>query len=88
MTTITHTPGPWAVTDYNGKTIITARDGEDWCATIDSNGQSSEECEANAWLIAAAPELLSVLRSLVSQYDPDGRWEGVSQVIAKAEGRL
>jgi len=81
-----HTPGPWKVIDgnevYSGVTPI----AQSW-ATVD-------EQEANARLIAAAPELLSALKALKEQLESeeaDGHNRTVHLIvidsaIAKAEG--
>ncbi len=67
-----------------------------------AQGETAEECQANAHLIAAAPELLEVLRSLVDRArlvtdNAFGVWRIESSIdgviaearvaIAKAEGR-
>ena len=106
----THTPGPWVAwrpiddwavsTDYTPKApgwTMPARLAEEVYGVNDS------ECEANARLMAAAPELLGVLRDLLhaheaaehSEEDPfpdclDGAREWLERIhaaIAKAEGR-
>jgi hypothetical protein len=59
-----HTPGPWRVTEYGGEIAIHAEDNskialpEKWFAS------DRAEAEANARLIAAAPELLAALGKL------------------------
>jgi hypothetical protein len=92
-----HTPGPWVQAEYskldivaNGDTFIaTARDG--------LNGIARERAIANARLIAAAPELLAALESLVAEYEPNiktfatdaprkAKWQSALVAIAKATG--
>ena len=73
-----HTPGPWTVDDDEN---IMAMDGalaiavimlaEDFpCISGDDDGEARErlqiECEANADLIAAAPDLLAALQGLMA----------------------
>ena len=99
-----HTPGPWSLTQIenriaSGNTVI-AR-----IYAHTSEGQPSnvapftDEDTANAKLIAAAPELLGWLRSLIpslecrltSQRRDAEAWDLVSAAkaaIAKAEGGL
>lgn len=51
------------------------------------------DAEANARLIAAAPDLLAALRAMVCRCEPDTdgadrrMWEDARAAIAKAEGR-
>lgn len=54
-----HTPGPWAVDLH----LITTADGETLVAKA-STDRSLARVEANARLIAAAPDLLAALESL------------------------
>jgi hypothetical protein len=85
-----HTPGPWTVTD----------------AIWDSGGDVAyiltgvkEACAADAHLIAAAPELLEALRTLVRMNNDAGpfggeiyrdrverAWDAARAAIAKATG--
>ena len=63
MSATTHTPGPWAVErSLAGKTVITGPGGAHTLAVVaiafDGAGGLSS-MEANAHLIAAAPELLA-----------------------------
>lgn len=64
MNTHTHTPGPWTATGHDGKmsVIIECKWGS--VAKVLPVGAQDQE-KANACLIAAAPDLLAVLKSLV-----------------------
>ena len=89
-----HTPRPWEVThqvysDYsfdivsNGKVIATCG------ATQDINS----DIAANARLIAAAPELLKMLKKISNSIGDDAQdrqdlKEIAEEAIAKAEGKL
>jgi hypothetical protein len=82
-----HTPGSWEV---NTSTIgIWSSEGPQ-VASLDSEGSpnvSLEESLANAYLMAAAPEMLAVLKKVLPELDdPNLMWE-VSDAIDKAEGR-
>lgn len=95
-----HTPGPWAVDDDN-------RPGMEWnrhivsgdnaiCFMAHSDGKDPEQDEANARLIAAAPELLEELRDAVETIkamsgkdlscDPHEDVSAFEAAIAKATG--
>ena len=86
-----HTPGPWHVerhTDYDKDIIII----EPRCM-IDNDDVDQAEAEANARLIAAAPDLLESLVLLVnaSHAEAAEEWERLHDLartaIAKATGR-
>lgn len=99
-----HTPGPWGFeyTEDNkriiiGKGLVEGPDGYD-VAEVYSDDCPYEEAEANARLIAAAPELLHEIKHLVRLLEPleqDGTLNvpglaslnGARAAIAKAEGR-
>ena len=75
MSETKHTPGPWE-TDRNNvhlTQIATIHQclNNDWVEVWSPNalGASEEEMEANARLIAAAPDLLAALESIASMYD-------------------
>ena len=74
-----HTPGPWAV--YLPEHDVTAWD-EDADRTITvalmSSDESEEICEANARLIAAAPDLLEAAQAVLT-LSPDTYAIGSSQ---------
>lgn len=81
-----HTHGPWeAFASHAGLYVIdSAEQGAickiEWCL----------EDEANARLIASAPELLSVLKRLCSKAGAccdGGAWREARAAIAKAEGK-
>jgi hypothetical protein len=83
-----HTPGQWLVSD-NGETI-TVRDqsngriaGMHWLKGEHGlNGRRSDsEVEANACLIASAPDLLAALKEFVATFCG---WQGPLIDIAKA----
>ena len=103
-TTTTHTPGPWEIVKDRDSTqsYVTYRIGRAAISTEKgvtcSNSSalmSVEEAEANARLIAAAPDLLEALQDCLALMvnGPDGcaddpiRIETVARAaIAKAEG--
>ncbi|WP_375458853.1 hypothetical protein [uncultured Enterovirga sp.] len=85
-----HTPGPWE-RDRRGQ--LRGSDGNYvvvWDAGI-AWGARSTVTEANARLIAAAPELLDALLTLVEQrgahFHTATAWDHARAAIAKTEGR-
>ncbi len=89
-----HTPGPWKVA--KGMAIETA-DGK---VAVGSAGPRAcgpyfvTECEANAALIAAAPELLQALKNIIQSAPLVGLplalekdIQSATYVIARAEGK-
>ena len=77
-----HTPGPWfhEPTGDGLERLITGWPSENTCTVVgvvDGNKTSQETTEANARLIAAAPELLEALEAL-------GDW--LAHGLAKPEG--
>lgn len=87
---ISHTPGPWEVFEsHTGPFVMdSAEQGAickvEWCL----------EAEANARLIASAPELLNMLKRLCAKFGvyDNGRprnsaeWREARSAIKKAEG--
>ncbi|MDX9747441.1 MAG: hypothetical protein RBT57_02970 [Paludibacter sp.] len=63
----THTPGPWK-TNYSERypeyDFVTGKNGEIICQFFSKSEEDYSNKEANAKLIAAAPELLEALREL------------------------
>lgn len=88
-----HTPGPWHLTDHISPHISIYAGGE----TVDGIEKptktivgpiykaSGKEFAANARLIAAAPEMLALLKNEVST--ADSQWDcEVRALIARVEG--
>jgi hypothetical protein len=94
-----HTPGPWKAiewTCHSRTTVVTAYGHEKVvtdCAPGPVSGYLDAEAEANAQLIAAAPEmytaLVSLLPMLYNGFEPDNQskaYRTVEAVISKALG--
>lgn len=84
-----HTPGPWSVREDIG--AVFDRDG---LPIATGGSESYEEYQANARLIAAAPELLEACKQAYDVIDDmDGPWNldriynTLKVAIAKAEGK-
>lgn len=118
MTTAAHTPGPWTVQkDGVGRLAIAAAVSPDpgtnarflWVADVPQTRQANplwrqeEESEANAALIAAAPDLLASLREgediisgLEAAADNAGLdlsevrawWQGASALLDRVDGKV
>ncbi len=95
MDTHTHTPGPWHMGAGNGEGSIFADNGrtrlEIGGTTLYSiaqitRGWNEAEDEANARLIAAAPEMLEALQSLTHPMASDEDLQNALAVIAKVKG--
>lgn len=95
MKTNTHTQGPWHMGAGNGSGSIFSDNGrtrlEIGGTTLYSiaqitRGWDEAEDEANARLIAAAPELLEALQSLTHPMASDEDLQNALAVIAKAKG--
>jgi len=94
-----HTPGPWSISPTSNPSSefgIVAIDGTIVSRLDYWHDEAEAESEANARLIAAAPELLAALRELLLEDDFDGspdlnHWRELTsrgrQAIFKAEGR-
>ena len=88
MSGVKHTPGPWCV-QKNGITVMPAKKPRfplTICQAREVYGDRAQR-EANAHLIAAAPNLLEACEQALQLHEPD---EGISDVllaaIAKAKG--
>lgn len=109
---ITPTPGPWRVRGQQhddwgmirgadgfpvASTCMLARYTEEEATAARGAGTSPPTVEANAYLVAAAPELLSALRFILAFYDPGQKvldteaWKRAEAAgraaVTKAEGR-
>ncbi len=72
-----HTPGPWIVSDSSEGLCITMEHGVRIAELYGvPSGRAPETPEANARLIAAAPELLEALRLMLIPVDALGNHGG------------
>ena len=83
-----HTPGPWQWTQHIDPTISIYKDGFGQIARLyDSSAGTGK---ANARLIAAAPDLLEALQSIIedidSEFGTDCDYNKARAAIAKATG--
>lgn len=96
-TRVRHTPAPWGVE----RVPIQSRGGSNTCHKIGpfqaciyddwrprDAGISEEENEANARLIAAAPELLATLEKLMECWDSGGTIRPEFSLVAEAKGAI
>ncbi len=70
-----HTLGPWLVSPYTtgiDEIIIEEKAGNNRICVVTGDAEGQEESQANARLIAAAPDLLEALKLIWSMFD-DGR---------------
>ena len=100
-----HTPGPWSLDLGNIGIDIENHVSVDapshggianvvWVMEEDAlMGKNSPKCEANARLIAAAPDLLQAAKDVLSHKRGEGDWlilsvhcQALEEVIAKASG--
>ena len=97
MTEPKFTPGPWFVCPENHSLVLRQRDrynnGYQPPALVVGTGAecvySASEIEANAALIAAAPEMYSRLEQCADDYDAMGMFENrnrIWELLAKARG--
>lgn len=95
-----HTPGPWEVDELNNTTVWGKKQRFNMLVAKCGDAQIilQEEAEANARLIAAAPELLEACKKVksdlfqyeggrLSQQDLLNNIESLGKAIAKAEGK-
>lgn len=92
-----HTPGPWSihhdVSSLDGHVLIDSSKHGALAQVVwkMEDDERTPECEANARLIAAAPELLEVAQSILVddmiQYLPVEYVSNVKTIIAKATGK-
>ena len=78
-----YTPGPWDCRQWDGPQWIVTSEGPQHFLATTVGGND----EANARLIAAAPELLEALQEYVNSDPEHGKfWENCQALIAKAVG--
>lgn len=87
-----HTPGPWNINYLRNGANILATDGHGAIAKVNvrySKTNNLIEFEANACLIAAAPELLEALKEALNEKNMSQMPYRIKayKAIAKAEGR-
>ena len=83
-----HTPGPWEIEEHyhSGYRWISGPKHSQlaqvvWCMSYEDR---SPECEANAHLIAAAPELLEALENLLKVHEGEGGTQHHAGDMARA----
>jgi len=67
--------------------VATPYPGDPTAGSVTSQGRTKEECEANARLIAAAPELLEACEAVLAHLpdaDKEGSWDCQSAQILRA----
>ena len=88
-----HTPGPWSSTPSVRSFEAQVWDAAGAALLFFADGRATgPEADANAALIAAAPDLLAALKDMLANYhvlgfNADKRREEARAAIAKAEGR-
>ena len=101
MNTPAHTPGPWRTIESTNKTMRTVVGpdfpGQGYIADVNlcrTNDAQDVDGEANARLIAAAPELLQLVKDMREAFYVKGTrkallavMERSKSVMEKAEGR-
>jgi hypothetical protein len=97
MTTAQHTPGPWAFDDADPRTRFVIRSAGGTVVAVASplpHAPDFPEREANAHILAAAPDLLAALERLdygIGNGADDNEWNAACEqaraAIAKARGR-
>lgn len=92
MSETAHTPGPWMTGGYT----VTANNGNLLVAKLYREQKLQDaESDANARLIAAAPDMMEALKRIQAAFAAPTEWTskiatemaGVRAAIAKAEGR-
>lgn len=85
----THTPGPWKAT---GKEVGTDYEATHGMVASIIGMPNRWETEANARLIAAAPDLYAAVEALLALHADDGtrddvpEWKAARAALAKARG--
>ncbi|PAQ00892.1 hypothetical protein LRP31_25380 [Mesorhizobium mediterraneum] len=86
-----HTPGPWQITRYKGRPHAIVAADPDIGAMPIAKVHIANDHEANANLIAAAPDMLAILKEAADFVQPFNRasdfLDRIEAVIARAEQR-
>jgi ribosomal protein RSM22 (predicted rRNA methylase) len=81
-----HTPGPWEALKNNyGQVLIVVRSTKDFVCAV------PDECEADAKLISAAPDLLAALKSIIDTVESHARSQltpAENSPVAKARAAI
>lgn len=86
MTQIKHTPGPWQVNETNKPSMLSiSKPDIEWAIASLYCDPMSEEMEANATLIAAAPQLLEKLSILITAIETEGGYDAYYTEIKEAK---
>lgn len=85
-----HTPGPWVVVRAGNSTLIRSDSQRGYFAKIEGAcaGAHGAEGEANARLIAAAPDLLEALKKALPLLEEHIRGRSVTEAIEAAEAAI
>jgi len=89
-----HTAGPWIIQEHKDKNfgidLTEGKNGKVICNVTSHYIAEHEEAQANARLIAAAPELLAALQDLVAiskyPYQEMATYKYAQEIIKKAKG--
>lgn len=85
-----HSPAPWAITDRtkDGHSKITAA-GLSGLVCVVGNGEvRPEQAQANAKLIAAAPDLLAFAEAFIARWNLEDDAKPVSEIRPMAQAAI
>ena len=80
-----HTPGPWNY-DRSGYSLY-VNSGRELVTALSMDGKRLETSEANARLIAAAPDMLNALMDFVSYFGHDND-NGLDEMLTNARAAI
>lgn len=84
-----HTPGPWIVSNIPDDRIknfvwVIDPNSDLGICKVHTDGDTKDESEANARLIAAAPDLVSAAMRILELWDNNGNPAGAFQALRSA----
>jgi hypothetical protein len=93
MENVNHTPAPWHICETTGRGLKLIRDANGYCVAeaVNPAVQAAQyiNADANARLIAAAPDLLAALDEIFNGVGMTGpTMDAARAAIAKAKGQL